>query len=244
MRLEVSWLGTHFAGWQSQARGERTVQDELQRALARLGEAARPVAAGRTDAGVHALCMPLHADVRADWRVPPERLARALNAHLPRDVAVLEAAWAPPGFHARFSCRWRAYRYRVCSAPQRQPLEEGRALWVPGPLDAERMRAAAAHLVGEHDFAAFASREERQTRRRLYALEVHQHGDNLEFFVRGESFLRHMVRALVGTLLEVGQGKLDPQAMPGLLVSGARADAGPNVKPYGLYFVGAGYDPA
>lgn len=241
LRLTLAWDGRAYAGWQSQANAP-SVQDTLQGALERLGvnQAFRAVAAGRTDAGVHAEAMTVHWDVHADLPIPTERLARALNAHLPPDIAVLSAEIAPPDFHARFSCTERRYVYRLLVAPQRHPLYAGRALHVP-PLNAGAMQEAAQHLIGTHDFAAFATQEERQTVRELRVLHV-QPGPLLwEIHVHGESFLRHMVRGLVGTLLLVGQGKLEPADMPGILASRQRARAGANVAPYGLYFAGASY---
>ena len=247
LRLTVAWEGAGFAGWQAQTNAP-SVQETLHAACARLGGegAARPVAAGRTDAGVHADAMPVHLDVPLAFRVPPDRLARALNAHLPPTVAVLEAAPAPAGFHARFSCTERRYVYRLLTAPQRHPLWTGRALHVSGPLDVEAMNRAAAALIGTHDFAAFATREDRQTVRDLRALTVRPGpavtgGQVWEVHVAGESFLRHMVRGLVGTLLLVGGGKLGGEAVAAILAGGTRAHAGANVAAHGLTFAGASY---
>ncbi|MFB9991669.1 tRNA pseudouridine(38-40) synthase TruA [Deinococcus oregonensis] len=242
LRLTVAYHGAQFAGWQSQPQ-TRTVQDTLHEAFGRLGaaESARPVAAGRTDAGVHADAMPAHIDVPDSFRLAPERLARALNAHLPPDLAVLEAAPAPAGFHARFGCTGRAYIYRLWAAPQRHPLWADRALHVSGPLDAGAMNAAAAVLIGTHDFAAFATREDRHTVRELRRLEVKIVGNIWEIHVQGESFLRHMVRGLVGTLLLAGQGQLSPAQTADILQGGQRARAGANVPAHGLTFSGAEY---
>lgn len=240
-RLDLQWHGRDFVGWQSQAAG-RSVQDSLHEVVSRLAEAARPVAAGRTDAGVHALNMPTHLDLREGSLKPsPERFARALNALLPPDLAVLRAQVAPSGFHARFSCTARSYVYRLLRSPVRLPLEEGRALHVPHALDLAAMRAAAPWLVGRHDFAAFATREERHSVREILALELRQTDAVLEVHVTGESFLRHMVRALVGTLLLVGEGKLAPAEVQGIVARAERRFAGPNLPPHGLYFVGAHY---
>ncbi|ADY25647.1 tRNA pseudouridine synthase A [Deinococcus proteolyticus MRP] len=242
--LTVAWDGSAYGGWQSQPNAP-SVQDTLHAALNRLGlEAARPVAAGRTDAGVHALNMPAHVDLHAP-RIPPERLALALARQLPRSVAVLSAQAAPAGFHARFSCTQRRYLYQILNAPARHPLEEGRSLWVRGQLDLSAMNAAAQHLIGLHDFAAFATKEDRQTVRELQRLAVTAsplpYGQRVTLAVVGESFLRHMVRGLVGTLIAVGQGKLAPEAVAEILASGDRRQAGINVAPDGLYFAGAGY---
>lgn len=241
LRLRLAWDGAPYAGWQSQPAAS-SVQDTLLSACTRLGAGPfRAVAAGRTDAGVHAEDMPAHVDVHAGFGVPPGKLARALNAWLPPSVAVLDVAEAPPGFHARFSCTERRYVYRLLASPQRHPLWAGRALHVPGALDAQAMGAAAAHLTGTHDFAAFATQEERQTVRELRALEIVPGPHIWEIHVHGESFLRHMVRGLVGTLLLVGQGRVAPDEVAGILASRSRAQAGANVPPHGLYFAGASY---
>ncbi len=243
--MELSWHGAQFAGWQSQP-GQRSVQDTLWAALRPLvttpDELARPVAAGRTDAGVHAEAMTAHLDLPAGSLRPPARqLARAINAHLPTDVAVTHAAPAAPGFHARFSCTQRAYVYRVLFTEQRRPLWEGRALQRSGALDLAAMKEAAAALLGEHDFAAFATQEERQTVRRLDQLDLVTAGSLLEFHVAGESFLRHMVRGLVGTLLRVGTGQQSAAQVAEILASRQRARAGANVPAHGLYFSLARY---
>ncbi|MEW6421143.1 MAG: tRNA pseudouridine(38-40) synthase TruA [Deinococcota bacterium] len=247
LRLLLAWDGAGFAGWQAQ-RDVPSVQDTLYAALVGLGAegAARPVAAGRTDAGVHAEAMPAHVDVPQSFHIPAEKLARALNAHLPPSVAVLEAGEAPAGFHARFSCTERRYTYRLLNTQQRHPLWRGHALHVPRPLDVSAMNAAAARLIGTHDFAAFATQEDRQTVRELRALAIHPGpvvpgGRIWEVRVAGESFLRHMVRGLVGTLLLVGQGKLGLEEVAAILAGRERARAGANVPGYGLTFMGASY---
>ena len=244
-RLEVQWDGSGFVGWQSQP-GQRSVQDTLQDALVGLAPgllevALRPVAAGRTDTGVHAESMTLHWDVSERLTLPPERLIRALNGRLPPDLSVLSLSPATPGFHARYSCSGRSYVYRVLNTPQRRALWQGRALHAAQALDVAAMHGAAQRLVGDHDFAAFATREERQTRRTLYCLDMQQQGELVEFHLHGESFLRQMVRCLVGTLLMVGRGELSADGLSAVLASGERAQAGPNVPPHGLYFSGASY---
>jgi len=242
LHLTVAWDGAPFAGWQSQP-GVPSVQDTLHAAFTALNTAAfRPVAAGRTDAGVHAEAMPAHVDVPDTFRVPTAKLARALNAHLPPTVAVLHAAEAPAGFHARFSCTERQYVYRLLASPQRHPLWHGRALHVPHPLDPGAMNAAAAALTGTHDFAAFATQEDRQTVRDLRVLRVQPGPLIWEIHVHGESFLRHMVRGMVGTLLLAGQGRLSSEQAAGILHSRQRSQAGANVPAHGLSFTGARYE--
>ncbi|GEM47794.1 tRNA pseudouridine(38-40) synthase TruA [Deinococcus cellulosilyticus] len=238
--LEIQYLGTHFQGWQMQAKGERTVQAELHTALSRFAEAHVPVACGRTDTGVHAENMPVHVDVK-NLRVPISKLKRALNAHLPEDLSVLKAEEARTGFHARFSCKWRAYRYDLLLCEERRPLYETRALRVPYVLNLKQMEEAAALLIGEHDFRAFATQEERQTRRIIYGCHLEHSGVHLSVHIRGESFLRHQIRAIIGTLLLIGSGRQTLSEFEVLLQGKNRAEAGPNVKPHGLHFLGAGY---
>ena len=248
MRLELEYDGTDFAGWQVQAQGERTIQGVLEAALEPLGESSRPIAAGRTDAGVHALRMTAHVDVAHG--VPEDKVVRALNARLPADVRVISCHEVSPHFHARFSCEWRAYRYRILNAPVASALERHRALWVPQRLEVAPMRDAARWLIGHHDFAAFATQEERQTVRDVFECSVRslptiwsrEEQRYIEVRIVGASFLRHMVRGIVGTLLEVGVGKLESGTVRRVLESRDRAQAGPNVAPHGLYFEQAGYD--
>ncbi len=248
LKLTLEWDGTHFAGWQVQAKGERTVQGVLEKALEPLGISTRPMAAGRTDTGVHALGMVAHVDVQ--HQIPAENIRRALNARLPEDVRVLSCTEATEFFHSRFSCAWRSYSYRILNARTQSALERHRALWVPQRLEVAPMRHAARHLEGEHDFAAFASQEERQTVRTVFSCEVRslpvrRSSDEqlIEIQVVGESFLRHMVRGIVGTLLEVGLGKLESSQVQQVLLSKDRAQAGKNVAAHGLYFLEAGFEP-
>jgi tRNA pseudouridine38-40 synthase len=249
LRLTLEWDGTHFNGWQVQSQGERTIQGALEAALVPLGEAKRPIAAGRTDTGVHALEMPVHVDV--GFQVPPQNVLRALNSRLPEDVRVLRCEETTPEFHARYACQWRSYTYRIFNSPIPTALERHRSLWIPHRLEVAPMRDAARHLIGEFDFAAFATKEERQTVRRVLACDVraiptrHRREElrYIEVNITGESFLRHMVRGIVGTLLEVGGGKITSSEILRVLESRDRAQAGPNVAPHGLYFARGGYEP-
>ncbi len=241
IKLAIEYDGTGFAGFQRQGRGERTVQGVLEAALATLpGAVPRVVAAGRTDAGVHALEMIVHYDT-AD-SVPIERVPLALNARLPADLRALWAEPAPPGFHARRSARWRAYRYRIRRG-RGGALERNRVLFVPEPLDLSALEAALALLIGRHDFAAFANRERRGTVRTLYRAALRLEGPEVWLEFAGSGFLRGQVRAMVGTLLEVARGRRRPEAIAALLREGDRARSGPTAPPQGLYFVAAGYRP-
>jgi tRNA pseudouridine38-40 synthase len=237
LKLQVAYDGTAFRGWARQP-GERTVEGALTQALGDVYRHPRNLAvAGRTDAGVHAVANVVTVDVEGG--PPPERVAEALNAVLPQDVAVTHAEEAPPDFHARHSARSRSYRYRIWRRPTRSPFEVHRSLWHPRPIDRGRLDAAAAMVVGEHDFRAFTPTE---TQHDVFVRIVedarwYDRGDSLEFEITGDSFLRHMVRTLVGTMLEKS-----PNEIIDLLQGVPRSAAGSTAPAAGLYLVGVGYD--
>lgn len=242
--LGVEYDGSAYNGWQSQPDG-RTVQDALEAALSAV--AASPVrvhCAGRTDAGVHALCQVVHFDTEA---VRPENAwVRGVNTHLPDTVAV---RWAQPvdeHFHARFSAQGRRYRYVLLNRPQRPALWAGKVGWHHVPLDVGAMAAAAQHLLGEHDFSAFRAAEcqAKSPIKTLYQAAVLRHGDWIIFDFHANAFLHHMVRNLVGMLVYVGKGAHPPAWAAEVLASRSRAAAAPTFAAAGLYFAGVDYDPA
>lgn len=233
-KLTLEYDGTGFRGWARQP-GERTVEGALREALDTVFPRWDGLAvAGRTDAGVHATGQV--ASFEAVGGPPAERTAEALNAALPDDVAVLGAQEAPAEFHARFSARARSYRYRVLARRVPAPLESRRALWWPRAVEPDALAAAAATLVGEHDFRAFTPTV---TQHDVFVREVNAaaweaHGDRLDFTITADGFLRHMVRTIVGTMLEAGTEA--PRSISGLLDRGAsRSDAGLTAPPWGLY---------
>ena len=252
LKLTLSYDGTRLVGWQRQAAGD-SVQGVLEDALARFeGGPVTVHGAGRTDAGVHALGQV--ASVEVTFAHDAVTLARALNAHLPEDVRVLSVADARPGFHARFDARSKTYRYCIRNGPVASPFERPFVWHVPRPLDVEAMRQAASRLLGRHDFSAFRSigTDVPDSVRTLHASAVVETagavpwlGDGgrlLTYEVTGDGFLRHMVRAIVGTLVEVGRGWRDPAQMDALLQSGDRARAGATAPPHGLFLVRVVYD--
>lgn len=243
VRLTLEYDGTDFAGFQLQSRGLRTVQGELEAALLKIsGENIRVSGAGRTDTGVHASGQVCHFDV--DWRITEEKIAGALNANLPRDLSVREARWAEEGFHCRFSATSRTYRYVILNRPQPSALLQRYVWHLVKPLETEAMQEAARKLLGTHDFATFgqASSPEKSTVRFLERVEVRQYRQFVLITVRGNAFLRQMVRSLVGTLVLVGQGRLAPSAVDGILQSRDRRQC-PAVAPaQGLCLVRVGYD--
>ena len=239
--LGLEYDGSRFHGFERQP-GRRTVQGEVEAALARIAAApVRVVCAGRTDAGVHATGQVVHFDTAASR--PVHAWVRGTNTYLPPDVTVLWARIVADGFHARFLALQRRYRYVIVNRDTRPALLAGRAAWEYRPLDARLMRLAARHLAGEHDFSSFraAGCQARHPVRRLHRIEVARTGDRIVIDVHANAFLQHMVRNIAGTLVAVGAGEHDPDWVASVLAARDRRAAGVTAAPDGLYLVGVDY---
>ena len=235
----MAYDGTVYAGFQVQPNA-RTVQGELERAISKVcdEEAVRVTGAGRTDAGVHASGQVI--DFRTASALDGVTIGRGVNALLPEDIAVSALEPAAEDFHARFSATGRTYEYRIRQAPERDPLERHRELHIAGALDVAAMREASARLVGRRDFSSFAAGPGgvRSVRRAEWC----EHGDaQLRFEITADAFLRGMVRAIVGTLLWVGRGKIDPDTFEKIVDGHDRAMAGPSAPANGLCLIAVEY---
>jgi len=237
-KLVVAYDGAAYQGWQVQKTGTG-VQGLVEAALGRIFPGAtRLHSSSRTDTGVHALGMAAHVEIpRAEFKMPAGRLARALNAFLPEDVRVLAAVRVPDAFHARFDAIGKQYRYFVWNHPAMNPLMRGRAWHVPVPLEAKAMRSAAKLFLGRHDFKSFAgtrSYEMKSNVRTLTRCDVRKSGESFVFILEGDGFLYKMCRGIVGTLVQVGQGKIPPLEIQKILTRRDRREAGMTAPAQGL----------
>jgi tRNA pseudouridine38-40 synthase len=241
--LGVSYDGSAYNGWQSQPGGQ-TIQDHLESALTAFAtQTIHTLCAGRTDAGVHGLMQVVHFDTEVQrdefsW-------VRGTNRFLPPDIAVQWARGVPDTFHARASAQARRYAYVLLESPVRPSLEAGRVGWVFRPLDVQAMRQAAAHLIGEHDFSSFRASacQALSPIKTLQDLQITRRGAYWRFDFRGNAFLHHMIRNIMGCLLLVGQGLQAPDWVAEVLAARDRDAAAPTFAPDGLYFLGPLYAP-
>ena len=240
--IGVEYDGSAYSGWQVQ-RHAPSVQAELERSLSRVADhEVRLVAAGRTDAGVHALAQVAHFDTTSDR--PEQAWVLGGSAECAPDVSVLWARPVQDDFHARFSALSRSYLYRIVNRRVRPALERSRACWVRRPLDADAMNAAAQSLAGEHDFSAFRAAECQSPTpvRRVLAVRVRRDADRVEIAITANAFLHHMVRNVAGTLISVGVGDRAGGWVAEVLASRDRSRAGATAPPHGLYFAGVEYE--
>lgn len=242
LALGITYRGTAYHGWQCQA-GVASVQQALEEALSCFAAAPlRVTCAGRTDAGVHGVNQVVHLDTgidRADFS-----WVRGTNRFLPSDVAVQWCQRVDPAFHARFDARSRRYAYLLRESPVRPALETGFVGWVFRPLEVQRMREAAAHLLGEHDFSSFRSADcqARSPVKQMHDIRIARHGAYWRFDFEASAFLHHMVRNLMGCLVAVGTGARPPGWLREVLAARDREVAAPTFAPEGLYFLGPRYD--
>lgn len=242
LKIILAYDGTRFVGWQRQAEGE-SIQGLLEDALARFEGAPVTVhGAGRTDAGVHALGQV--ASARVGFAHDTRTLTRALNAHLPADVRVVSVEDVADGFHARFSASGKTYRYQIRNTVVADPFDRAFVWHLPEPLSLSAMNSAAGLLIGTHDFRAFRSAGSKisNTVRAVTRSEWRNNAGLLTYEISGDGFLRHMVRAIVGTLVEIGRGWRQPEEISALLRGAARAAAGATAPALGLFLVSVDYD--
>ncbi|WP_258358878.1 tRNA pseudouridine(38-40) synthase TruA [Moorella sulfitireducens (nom. illeg.)] len=235
LKITLAYDGTNYAGWQVQPEAHGpTIQGIVAAALKKLtGERIYPVAAGRTDAGVHARGQVI--SFYTSSRIPLQRWPLALNSLLPGDIAALDAEEVPPEFHARYSARWKWYRYTIYNHNLPDVFSRRYSWQVRYPLDYAAMARGASYFTGRHDFRSFCAAGSPVRRfEREVAASMHRQGNFIFFDVVGNGFLYHMVRIMAGTLVEIGRGRLLPEDIPGIIAARSREKAGPTAPPHGL----------
>jgi len=241
VKLTIEYDGTRYHGWQRQANAA-TIQQELEEGIARVvGHAVTLYGSGRTDAGVHALGQVAH--FRTSSRIPAGQLPHAINAAIPADIAVVRAEDVSADFHARYSAKRKTYRYSIVNRPVRPAVGAAFVYWLRLPLDLAAMRLAAERFLGEHDFAAFESHSAGEgTVRTVLRSEWLRDGERLDYWVTANGFLYNMVRAMVGTLIEIGASRRPPEDVARLLATRDRKLAGRTAPAKGLCLMSVDYD--
>ena len=242
-RCIVQYDGTRYEGWQKQKRTEETIQGKLEKTLRKItGEEVQVIGAGRTDAGVHSLGQVVNFHLKGRWKV--EELETALNGYLPDDIALKHMETAEERFHSRFSTLEKTYRYRIRTSTEKNVFER-RFVWQYGKsLDIEAMKKAAAFLIGTYDFTSFCGNKKmkKSAVRCISGIEMKEIKGELQIDITGDGILQGMVRILVGTLVEVGEGKRKAESIPAILESKSREKAGFTAPPQGLILVSVRYE--
>lgn len=235
-RIDISYDGTNYSGWQVQP-NELAVQEVIEKVLLQLtGETVKIHGSGRTDQGVHAKCQVAHFDLKKEWL--SRRLFGALNALLPDDIRILKAQRTETNFHARRSAKSKEYRYFIWNGENVSPFDRLYKTHIKRKLDVTRMREAASFLIGEHDFKAFTASSKttiKSTIRTIFSLEIKTKGNEIIVLVKGSGFLYKMVRSIVGWLIEVGDGSVEPRDTTKVLASCKRTSRVPTAKAKGLF---------
>lgn len=244
VKCTVSYDGTNFSGFQIQPR-QRTIQGEIEKALTKIhkGEHIRIQASGRTDTGVHAKGQTIHFETKFD--LPTDNWKRALNTLLPGDLYVREVELVPPSFHARYDVVEKEYRYYVWNEKETDVFKQNYAYQFPHLLDMQAMKETCSHFEGAHDFTTFSSAKatiKGSKVRNMYEVSCDKEGNQIEFIFRGSGFLYNMVRIIVGTLLDIGQGRRNPSDITDLLKKRDRQLVGETVPAQGLYLWNVTYD--
>lgn len=242
VKLILEYDGSRYAGWQRQP-DQPTIQEAVETALFRLTqEVIAVIGAGRTDSGVHALGQVASFRIERQWT--PRQWLRGLNAWLPEDIVARSAAIVSDDFHARYRASGKLYEYRILNRPERPALDRTYLWHIHKPLDEGAMREAAAHLLGSHDFSSFEGTltDNEDPVCHLRQLSVEKRGDIIAIQAYGDRFLKHMVRAIVGTLVEVGHGKRTPDALAAILAAKDRTAAGRTAPAHGLFLIRVDYE--
>jgi tRNA pseudouridine38-40 synthase len=242
VRLLIAFQGTRYEGWQSQKNG-KTLQEIFEKYLAKILKAKTDlISSSRTDSGVHARGMVAHFKTRA--KLPDNKIQDALNYYLPQDAVVLSAKTVPPSFHARYAAKYKVYEYVIWNSRTRPAYDLAPfCLWQTTGLNVSKMRKAAKELLGKHDFSAFrdSGDKEKNPVRNIHSILIRKNGPKIAIRVRGNGFLRHMVRIIAGTLIEVGRGKLPPTRVKHILESQDRTQSGPTSQPHALTLLKVAY---
>lgn len=235
-KMVIAYDGSRYNGWQKQGNTKDTIQGKLEKVLEKLeGREVEVIGAGRTDAGVHALGQV--ANVKLESKINGETLLQYLNQYLPEDIAVLSVKEVPMRFHSRLNAMEKTYLYRIYRSEIPNPFIRKYTVTITEELDIEKMRMAAELLIGEHDFKSFCSlkKSKKSTIRTLYSITIEEIEKELRISVKGNGFLYHMVRIIIGTLLEVGTGKKKPEEIEQILEKGERQAAGKTAPAHGLF---------